>query len=259
MGDSLSYHLTARGVAQRRTLRLGAYSSNRSSKKLIMRRNKMILKSTERFSSLSHMIGAAAAIVGALALVVVTRHRGDLLSISLVYGFSIVFLFSASTIYHARKNSEDENSLWRKFDHLAIFFMIAGTYTPLCYIYLESGWKWGIIIAQWSLVIIGSLFKFFYIKAPRFISTIIYLLMGWMAIIVVGKLVPIMTMKEVILLFSGGILFTIGAVVYIMKFPDLLPGRIGFHGIFHIFIMLGGAVHYLMVYQGVTRALTLHG
>ena len=205
------------------------------------------------------MTGAVAAILGTLALIVITRHRSDLLSISLIYGFSIIFLFSASTIYHARKRGEDENSLWRKFDHLAIFFMIAGTYTPLCYIYLESGWKWGIIIAQWSLVIIGALFKFFYLKAPRFISTIIYLLMGWMAVIVVGKLLPIMTIKEVIFLFSGGILFTIGAVVYIMKYPDLLPGRIGFHGIFHIFIMLGGAVHYLMVYQAVTGALTLRG
>jgi len=219
----------------------------------------MILKTTERFSSLSHMTGAAAAMLGTLILIVVTRQRSDLLSISLVYGFSIVFLFCASTIYHARKKGEDENNLWRKFDHLAIFFMIAGTYTPLCYIYLEGGWKWGIIIAQWSLVIIGTLFKFFYLKAPRFMSTIIYLLMGWMAVVIVGKLLPIMTMKEVIFLFSGGILFTIGAVVYIMKFPDLLPGRIGFHGIFHIFIMLGGAVHYLMVYEGVTRALTLRG
>jgi len=215
----------------------------------------MILKTSERFSSLSHLVGAAAAIVGTLVLIVITRHNSDLLSISLVYGFSIIFLFSASTIYHARKRGEDENSLYRKFDHLAIFFMIAGTYTPLCYIYLDGGWKWGIIIAQWSLVIIGSLFKFFYLKAPRFISTIIYLLMGWMAVVVVGKLLPIMAMKEVILLFSGGILFTIGAVVYIIKFPDPLPGRIGFHGIFHIFILLGGAVHYLMVFQGVTRAL----
>ncbi|MBA7550780.1 hypothetical protein ES705_43303 [subsurface metagenome] len=91
----------------------------------------MILKTTERFSSLSHLTGAAAAMLGTLALIIKTRHRGDLLGISLVYGFSVVFLFSASTIYHARKRSEDENSLWRKFDHLAIFFMIAGTYTPL--------------------------------------------------------------------------------------------------------------------------------
>lgn len=215
----------------------------------------MILRTTERFSSLSHMAAALAAILGTSVLVVTTRQRSDLLSVSLVYGFSIVFLFSASTIYHARKRSEDENSLWRKFDHLAIFFMIAGTYTPLCYIYLEGGWRWGIIIAQWSLVIIGAFFKFFWLKAPRFISAVIYLLMGWMAVIVAGKLLPIMTMKEVVFLFSGGILFTIGAVVYITKFPDPLPGRIGFHGIFHIFVILGGAVHYLMVYQGVLRAL----
>lgn len=219
----------------------------------------MILKTTERFSSLSHLVGAVAAILGTFVLGLITRQRSDLLIISLVYGFSVVFLFSASTIYHARKRSENENSLWRKFDHLAIFFMIAGTYTPLCYIYLEGGWKWGIIIAQWSLVIIGALFKFFYLNAPRFISAIIYLLMGWMAVIVVGKLLPIMTMQEIILLFSGGVLFTIGAVVYITKFPDPLPGRIGFHGLFHIFIMMGGAVHYMMVYQGVTRELILHG
>jgi hemolysin III len=216
----------------------------------------MVHRTAERFSSLSHMAAALAAVLGTFVLVATTRQQGDLLGVSLVYGISIVFLFSASTIYHAKKRSEDENSLWRKFDHLAIFFMIAGTYTPLCYIYLEGGWKWAIIIAQWSLVMIGAFFKFFWLKAPRFISAIIYLVMGWMAVIVAGKLLPIMTMKEIILLFSGGILFTIGAVVYITKFPDPLPGIIGFHGIFHIFVILGGAAHYLMVYQGVTRALT---
>jgi hemolysin III len=215
----------------------------------------MIIKTAERFSALSHLTGAAAALLGTLVLALRTSQRSDLFLVSLVYGFSVVFLFSASTVYHIRKRSENENSLWRKFDHLAIFFMIAGTYTPLCYLYLEGGWKWGIIIAQWSLVIIGGLFKFFFLKAPRFISAVIYLLMGWMAVIVVGKLLPVMTMKEIILLFAGGILFTIGAVVYVAKFPDPLPDRIGFHGLFHIFIMLGGAVHYLMVYRGIAGEL----
>jgi hemolysin III len=219
----------------------------------------MIIKAAERFSSLSHMAGTAAAVPGTIVLIAITRQRSDLLLISLVYGLSVVFLFSASTVYHALKRSENESSLWRKFDHLAIFFMIAGTYTPLCYLYLEGAWRWGIIIAQWSLVLIGALFKLFYLSSPRFISAVIYLLMGWMAVIVVGKLLPIMPMQEIIFLFAGGILFTIGAVVYITKFPDPLPGRIGFHGLFHIFILLGGAAHYLMVYHGIRGELALHG
>ena len=210
----------------------------------------MIYQVKERFSSISHFIGAAAALIGTVILVFMTYDKTDILLVCLIYGLSIIFMFTISGTYHAKKKEENENSILRKFDHLAIFFMIAGTYTPICYLYLEGTWKWAIIIAQWSLVLMGIFFKIFYLKAPRFLSTSIYLLMGWMAVIVMGKLLPEMSTKEAVYLFSGALFFTVGAIIYAIKRPNPYPDIIGFHEIFHIFILLGGLAHYLMIFHG---------
>jgi len=156
-------------------------------------------------------------------------------------------LFLASATYHALKQNEDEISIWRKLDHTAIFFMIAGTYTPICYVYLSGYWKWSIIIIQWALVIAGLFLKFFYLKAPRYFSTIIYLLMGWIGIIPIKELLTTMPPNAVFYLFAGGISFTVGAILYATKKPVFRPG-LGFHEIFHVFVLLGGVFHYLLVY-----------
>jgi hemolysin III len=92
-------------------------------------------------------------------------------------------LFSFSSLYHATKKQEDATNIWRKLDHIAIFFMIAGTYTPVCYMFLTGAWRWGMIIACWSFVAAGILLKVFFIRAPRVFSTVLYLLMGWLAVI----------------------------------------------------------------------------
>ena len=213
----------------------------------------MKISHKEYFSFYSHALGAAWALVGTVILVVLSRHSATLMAVSLVYGVSVTILFLFSSIYHAKKTEEDGNSIWRRMDHLAIFIMIAGTYTPMCYIYLEGAWCWGIIIAQWSLVLLGTFFKLFYIQAPRYFSTIIYLAMGWMAVLAIGKLVHTMNALELAGLFAGGGFFTIGAVVYMLKKPDLLPDRMGFHGIFHIFILLGGLTHFMVVLYGLVN------
>lgn len=209
-----------------------------------------IMMCKEYFSCISHFVGAIAALIGGAVLAVLSRHSSTLLAVSLIYGISVTLLFSFSAIYHAKKRSDNETSIWRKLDHFAIFIMIAGTYTPLSYFHLTGGWRWGIIIAQWSLVLLGFFFKFFYLKAPRYVSTLIYIAMGWMALLVIGKLVHHMTSFEIVGLFGGGILFTIGAVIYMLKKPNPRPETMGFHGIFHIFILLGGLAHFLTVFAG---------
>jgi hemolysin III len=132
--------------------------------------------------------------------------------------------------------------------------MIAGTYTPMSYLYIEGPWRWGIITAQWSLVFLGIFFKFFFLRAPRFFSTVIYLAMGWMALLVLGKMINGMQPLELTGLLGGGIFFTIGAVIYILKKPDPLSGYMGFHGLFHVFILLGGLSHFLVVLYGISKA-----
>lgn len=181
-------------------------------------------------------------------LLFATWGRWDLLLVCLVYGLGVVILFTSSALYHAFKQRESDNTIWRKLDHMAIFIMIAASYTPIMYIYTDGVWRWSIIIIQWVLVGLGICFKMLFLHAPRILSPVIYLLMGWMAVIPFRQLWFLMDSMSVILLISGGISFSIGAVIYSMKKPDPYPGSFGFHEIFHLFILLGASLHFFVVY-----------
>ena len=204
------------------------------------------MKPTERVSFYSHLAGALLFIPGTLLLLYLSRQEWPLMTVSAIYGLSVIFLFTSSSLYHYFKKQEGEISIWRKLDHFAIFIMIAGTYTPVTYVYLSGGIRAGILIFQWSLVLAGFFFKFFYLKAPRWIYTMIYLLMGWSAIFTIRPLFAAMTPVSISLLFAGGISFSVGAIFYMLKKPVCFPG-FGFHEIFHFFILAGGVCHYLLV------------
>ncbi|MCL1912167.1 MAG: hemolysin III family protein [Leptospirales bacterium] len=201
----------------------------------------------EYFSFFSHAAGALLGLAGAAALATLTVKSKALLATALIYGISVTLLFSFSALYHAKKRFDNENSIWRRLDHFAIFLMIAGTYTPLSYIYLDGAWRQGIIIAQWSLVFLGFFFKLIFFRAPRYVSTAIYLAMGWMTLLVIGKIISSMDAFAISALFAGGVFFTVGAVIYMIKKPDPFPERVGFHGVFHVFILLGGISHFCVV------------
>ncbi|EOD01329.1 PAQR family membrane homeostasis protein TrhA [Caldisalinibacter kiritimatiensis] len=205
----------------------------------------------ERFSFYSHFFGFILAIIGLINLVYIADGF-SLKIVSIVYGVSVMLLFLASSLYHVNKKYDGEISIWRKLDHIAIFIMIAGTYTPVCYIYLTGYWKWSIIIVQWTLVFGGLFFKFFYLNAPRYLYTIIYITMGWMGIVPITKLINSMSSIELLYLFGGGISYTIGAIFYILKKPQI-SDNFGFHEIFHLFILVGAFFHYLLVYSAVFR------
>jgi hemolysin III len=207
----------------------------------------ILIRPQEKISCYSHLAGVFAAIAGTVYLIYVARASTAYMVVSAVYGFSAILLFSASTSYHALKQNEDEISIWRKLDHSAIFFMIAGTYTPVCYVYLSGYWKWSIIMIQWALVAAGMFLKFFYLHAPRYFSTIIYLLMGWIGIVAIKEFLATMPPIAIFYLFAGGISYTAGAIFYAIKKPVWGSG-LGFHEIFHLFVLLGGVFHYLLVY-----------
>ena len=208
----------------------------------------------EIFSFFSHAAGALLGLIGAAILAALSVNSGALLTVSLIYGISITMLFVFSALYHAKKRYDNENSIWRRLDHFAIFIMIAGTYTPLAYIYLDGGWRWGIIITQWSLVLLGLFFKLIFFRAPRYISTAVYLAMGWMSLLVIGKMVNGMNAFAISALIAGGLFFTIGAVIYMIKKPNPFPEKVGFHGVFHIFILLGGISHFCVVADALLKA-----
>ncbi|MGL4368523.1 MAG: PAQR family membrane homeostasis protein TrhA, partial [Spirochaetota bacterium] len=183
----------------------------------------MILRK-EKVSFYSHLSGAVLSIAGGMFLLSAAGPvRADRI-IVLVYVLSVCWLFCASSIYHAQKKVENGTNIWRKFDHFAIFFMIAGTYTPLCYYYLSGSMRWWIIGTQWTLVALGIVFKIFFLNAPRRLYTIIYLLMGWMALIPIKDLFLNMPASAFAFLVGGGVIYTAGAVIYARKKPDPYPG-----------------------------------
>lgn len=215
----------------------------------------MKIQRQELFSFYSHLCGAIVVLVVALALVYQARSSLPLVTVSIVYGLGAIFMLLSSALYHACKKEENEASFLRKMDHFAIFCMIAGTVTLMSYIYLEGYLKWGIIIAQWALVFAGFLLKVFYIRAPRVFTTVIYLLMSWMVIIPIKQLFTAMPVTSIILLFLGGVAYSTGAVIYMLKKPNPIPNFFGFHEIFHLFVLLGVFFHLPVVYLAVINAI----
>ncbi len=164
----------------------------------------------------------------------------------LIYGFSAVALFTASFVFHATIKDDNIMTFWRKVDRSAIFLLIAGSYTPMCFIYLHGPMLRGILAAQWLLFFSGIFFSFF-TNAPRKISTVIYLLMGWLVIIPFKTIFLAMPLNLFSLLVAGGVFYTIGALVYAFKKPQIQSLNMGFHEVFHLFINAGAVTHMLTI------------
>ena len=198
-------------------------------------------------SGLTHLFAAILSLAGLIFLLVLAwGDRGRVASLA-IYGASLVLLFSASATYHMVKGREELIEALRKFDHAAIYLLIAGSYTPLCWNIFTGFWKWGLLGIIWGMAIIGIIVKMFIIRAPRWVSAGIYLLMGWLAILGLKEILSTLPAGAIAWLAAGGIIYTLGAVVYITKKLDFIPGKFGFHEVWHIFVMLGALAHYILI------------
>jgi hemolysin III len=195
-----------------------------------------------------------ASVLGTLFLLNVATGSASMIITALIYGCSIIFLFSASSLYHAFKKQENELSFWRKMDRLAIFFMIAGSYTPICYFFLDTNWRLPMIAIQWGLVIFGVCSQLFFPRAPRSLYAIIFLIMGWMLVFPMKQILGAMTSAQIALLFIGGVAFTLGAIIYAIKKPIMIPGVFSFHELFHVMVLIGGISHYALIYSAFSAA-----
>jgi hemolysin III len=205
------------------------------------------LKLREPFNGVSHLVAAAVAGIGLGVLLYLARGQlASQLSL-LIYGISLTLMFSASAAYHLA-DARPEKMLWlRKLDHSAIYLLIAGTYTPICVAFFSGFWRWGILAIIWSMAFIGIAVKLFIIRAPRGLTAGIYLLMGWVSVFAVRQMLLYMPAGALAWLIIGGVLFTLGAVVYITKWPDILPKVFGFHGIWHIIVILAAFSHFFLI------------
>jgi hemolysin III len=207
----------------------------------------MLRKVREPVNSLTHWAAALLAVLGLIALLVF-GWGGPAKVVSLVvYGLSLIFLFSASATYHMVRVKERALEIFRKIDHSAIYLLIAGTYTPFCVNAFSGFWKWGLLSIVWSLALLGITVKIFYIRAPRWLNAGIYLVMGWLCLAAVGQMLAVLPLWVLIWLAVGGLIYTLGAVVYITKIFNFVPGVFGFHEVWHIFVMLAAAAHFIAV------------
>ena len=207
----------------------------------------MLKNLREPVNSLTHWAGAFLALLGLIALLVVGWGAPARVISLLIYGVSLIFLFSASATYHMVQGKERALEIFRKIDHAAIYFLIAGTYTPFCVNAFSGFWKWGMLSIIWSLALIGIIVKVFYIRAPRWLNAGIYLVMGWLCIAAIGQMLAALPVWVLLWLVAGGLLYTLGAIIYITKIFNFVPGVFGFHEMWHIFVMLAAAAHFVAV------------
>ncbi|OQX64879.1 MAG: hypothetical protein B5M51_02295 [Anaerolinea sp. 4484_236] len=159
----------------------------------------------------------------------------------------LTLMFSASATYHMTISSPKVTEILRKVDHSAIYLLIAGTYTPFCVNAFSGFWKWGLLIIIWSLALIGVGVKIFIVRAPRWVNAGVYLIMGWLIVAATGEMINTLPAGALTWLIAGGVIYTLGAVIYITKKLDFKPGIFGFHEVWHIFVILAAAAHFVSI------------
>ncbi|MDX1440430.1 MAG: hemolysin III family protein [Rubricoccaceae bacterium] len=200
-------------------------------------------KHEELLNTLTHGFGVLASLVGGASLITMSALYGDMWQIlgSSVFSASLVLLYTASTLYHAVRNTGIKKRL-RIFDHASIFILIAGTYTPFMLVGLRGGWGWSLFGVVWGLAIVGVILKLFLTGRFNKTSTGVYLAMGWLAIIAIGPLMEALPTNTLLWMAAGGIVYTAGTVFYLSR-------RIPYaHAIWHIFVLIGSACHFVAAY-----------
>jgi hemolysin III len=206
-----------------------------------------VRKYHDAVSGFTHLGGAVTAVLGLVYLLIAGQGQPVRQIASLVYGLSLIGMFSASATYHLSGLGADGMRVLRKIDHSAIYLLIAGSYTPLCLISFQGFWRWGLLAIIWGIALSGVTVKVFVINAPRWVTAGIYLLMGWLSVLATGEILQRLTPGALAWLVAGGLFFTVGAVIYILKRPNPRPGVFGFHEIWHIFVILGCLSHFILI------------
>jgi hemolysin III len=207
----------------------------------------MLSKLREPFNGLSHLGGAIAALFGQLVLLFFAWGGMAKVVSVVIYGLSLMALFSASAAYHLVKVKPATLQILRKLDHSAIFLLIAGTYTPFCLIAFTGFFRWGLLALIWAIALAGILVKVFYLGAPRWLNAVMYVLMGWLCVLAAPQMPSVLPVGALLWLIVGGVTYTLGAVVYATKLFNFVPGKFGFHEVWHIFVLLGALAHFVAV------------
>ncbi|MCI5869672.1 MAG: hemolysin III family protein [Dorea sp.] len=203
-------------------------------------------------SAITHFIGMLMAIFAAVPLLLkAAREPSRIYIISIaIYAASLILLYAASTTYHTFDKSKKMNTILKKIDHMMISVLIAGSYTPICLLVLKG--RTGIILLSivWSFAIIGILIKAFWVYCPKWVSSILYIGMGWTCVLAFTQLLNALSPAAFGWLLAGGIIYTVGGIIYALKLPIFNNKHkyFGSHEIFHLFVMAGSACHFIVMY-----------
>lgn len=212
-----------------------------------------LLKIKEPGSAITHFIAMALAILAAGPLLIkAAKDPGQFHVTALaVFIVSMILLYAASTTYHTLDISPKINQILRKLDHMMIFILIAGTYTPVCMIVLGDKVGWFLLGLVWTIAIAGIIIKACWITCPKWFSSLLYIAMGWVCVLAFTRIIQALPPAAFGWLLAGGIIYTIGGIIYALKLP-LFNSRhkyFGSHEIFHLFVMGGSLCHYIMMYE----------
>lgn len=200
----------------------------------------------EPVSGYSHLFGAMLGIMGAMWLIALTRHDIAKMVSMLVYGGSLIVLFAASAALHLTYGSQETLKMLRRLDHAAIYVMIAGTYTPIAVHTLEDPHRLFVLLIMWGMALIGVVYKLVFRLNPGYGSLIYYIAMGWVGVLAAPEVFTALPGNATLLIVSGGVMFTIGAIIYGIERPNFHP-HFGFHELWHVFVLAGAGLHFVAI------------
>lgn len=211
------------------------------------------LKVKDPGSALTHFIAMLLAIIAATPLLLKASKgiNSDYLAAFAIFIISMICLYGASTVYHTFDISEKVNQVLRKLDHAMIFVLIAGSYTPICLIVLPRSVGTPLLTTVWGITIVGTIFKLCWINCPHWLSSIMYIGMGWLVVFAFSSIMKGLSPAAFMWLLVGGIIYTAGGIIYALKLPLLKRfhwKNFGNHELFHVFVMIGSLCHFIMVY-----------
>ena len=203
-------------------------------------------------SALTHFIAMLLALCAAVPLLVrAAVHSGvKSLTAMTVFMISMVLLYAASTIYHSVNCSGRILLIFRKMDHMMIFVLITGTYTPVCLLTLPKPSGLMLLAAVWGIALVGIFIKGFWITCPKWFSSVLYIAMGWSCLSVLGQLFSLLPLHAFLWLLAGGLIYTAGGIIYALRLPlfDARHPMFGLHEIFHLFVMAGSLCHFVFMF-----------
>lgn len=209
----------------------------------------------ERISTVSHLVAACFALVGAGLLIAQAAEQGDpwkTVGLS-VYGASLVLLFATSTLHHGLDATPRVEEVLRTLDYCSVFFLIAGTITPLVLVLVRTTYGWTVFGAVWVIAVAGIVLRSVWRQVPKHITSTLYIALGWLTVVLVGADVTL-PLGALALMAAGGVVYTAGFAIFVLERPNPRPGMLGFHEIWHVLVVVAAAFHYALMYVYVLPA-----